>query len=282
MHSHLNWHRLSHIHTHKKAWRTQTSVPPSIHQSAPTKSCCCKHSWNNSTTISLKKRKEKKTTTAAVWKKKKRVKLKSEHFLQLWAPGPGTEHPWITESFIIWQLGSAVQFYLLAGGKWSIPLQHSKRETQKGEAETKDREKTFFMQKQPLKSFSATHRPAVSILPSASPSGCLIFWSAFARKVKPVSLYNLQQWIAPSDGYVESQVGVGDAGKAENSDLWWAPALFGRKNSLSGMVSKNPKHPCLEAWRQPCLRRRFSNNTCCPVWPIRRQTPLYFRLLHLF
>ena len=50
---------------------------------------------------------------------KENVKLKGEHFLSLEALGPGSEHPWMPESFIVWQPGSAVQFYLLAGGKWS-------------------------------------------------------------------------------------------------------------------------------------------------------------------
>lgn len=92
--------------------------------------------------------------------RKENVMLKSEHFLSLWALGPGSEHPWMPESFIIWQYGSAVQFYLLAGGKWSTTHSaRSKRESEGSKDKDRDRvsEKPSFMQKQPPESFMATH-----------------------------------------------------------------------------------------------------------------------------
>lgn len=68
------------------------------------------------------------------------------------------------EPFIIWQPGSAVQFYLLAGGKQSTTHSpHSKQERKREGDGDKERgrgsEKQSFMQKQPLESFMATHRP---------------------------------------------------------------------------------------------------------------------------
>lgn len=113
-----------------------------------------------------KKAREKKCS------RKKSVKLKSEHFLSLWALGPGSEHPWMPESFIIWQPGSAVQFYLLAGGKWSSTRSpHSQRASKREGDGDKERdrrsEKQSFMQKQPLESFMATHEPCLFILCSS-------------------------------------------------------------------------------------------------------------------
>lgn len=66
------------------------------------------------------------------------------------------------ESFIIWQPGSAVQFYLLAGGKRSITRFSTQQARKKqGDVETKKEgvKKQSFMQKQPLESFMATHGP---------------------------------------------------------------------------------------------------------------------------
>lgn len=105
----------------------------------------------------LEKLTQKKTKEKC---RKENVKLKSEHFLSLWALGPGSEHPWMPGSFIIWQPGSAVQFYLLAGGKWSTARSaRSKRESEGSRDKDRVSEKHSFMQKQPPESFMATHGP---------------------------------------------------------------------------------------------------------------------------
>lgn len=168
------------------------------------------------------------------------LRWKASIFLSLWALGPGTEHPWMPEPFIIWQPGSAVQFYLLAGGKRSTThCPHSKQGIKGGRDGDKGREseKQSFMQKQPLESSLASHGPQhfyfapFPLLLHLASLFASFFWCVFAPEVKCLSLYNLQQWIAPSDGCVESKVGEGDAGEAEQRDLWCAPFLFGEKQS---------------------------------------------------
>lgn len=109
-----------------------------------------------------KKAREKKCS------RKKVLSWKASIFLSLWALGPGTEHPWMPESFIIWQLGSAVQFYLLAGGKRSTARSpHSQREIKTGRDGDKERVKKSGLscKKQPPESSMATHgAPAFFIL----------------------------------------------------------------------------------------------------------------------
>lgn len=154
-----------------------------------------------------KKAREKKCS------RKKVLSWKASIFLSLWALGPGTEHPWMPESFIIWQLGSAVQFYLLAGGKRSTARSpHSQREIKTGRDGDKEREsekKRSFMQKTTT---GVIHGHAWGLFYSASPSissVCFVFRCTLAPEVKYLSLYNLQRWIAPSDGDVKSKVGEG-------------------------------------------------------------------------
>lgn len=149
-----------------------------------------------------------KTDTKKKKKKcrKENVKLKSEHFLSLWALGPGSEHPWMLESFIIWQPGSAVQFYLLAGGKWRTTRSaRSKRESEGSRDKDRDRvsETLSFMQKQPPESFMATHEPfsLYSMLflqllhrylyPLFALFSDALFFS-FSPAIKYLPLYNLQ------------------------------------------------------------------------------------------
>lgn len=198
-----------------------------------------KNAWPDDGKKMIPKKREKKC-------RKKVLSWKASIFLSLWALGPGTEHPWMPESFIIWQPGSVVQLYLLAGGKRSTThCPHSKKEIKKIKKRGSDgdkgreREKQSFMQKQPLESSLASHGPQPFFLYSVlfplllhlASLFASFFWCAFAPEVKCLSLYNLRQWIAPSDGYVESKVGEGDAGEAEQRDLWCAPLLFGEKQS---------------------------------------------------
>lgn len=174
--------QFTHTHTHTHV-NIQFSAHPfalllfttsSIHPS-PTRSTCSKAAVQ-----ALIKKKEKKLLALMMEKptpkkarekkcsRKKVLSWKASIFLSLWALGPGTEHPWMPESFIIWQLGSAVQFYLLAGGKRSTARSpHSQREIKTGRDGDKERVKksSLSCKKQPPESSMATHgAPAFFIL----------------------------------------------------------------------------------------------------------------------
>lgn len=135
------------------------------------------------------------------------------------------------ESFIIWQPGSAVQFYLLAGGKCSTTHSaRSKRESEGSRDKDRDRvsETPSFMQKQPPESFTATHEPfalystrflqLLHLYPLFALFSDVLFFS-FSPAMKYLPLYNLQYQIAPSDGDVESKIGEMCAREVEQSDL---------------------------------------------------------------
>lgn len=138
----------------------------------------------------------------------------------------------------------------------------------------REREKLSFMQKQPLESSMATHGPLsfysvfFPLLLHLSPLFASFFWCASAPEVKCLSLYNVQQRIAPSDGDVESKVGEMCASEAEQSDLWCPTLLFGRKQSLAGISAEIPKTAVLFwAWRLRRIRRRFQSTPAilfCP------------------
>lgn len=139
-------------------------------------------------------------------------------------------------------------------------------ETKKDRGRERETEKQSFMQKQPLESSMATHGPLpfysvlFPLLLRLSPPFASFFWCALAPEVKCLSLYNLQQQIAPSDGDVESKVGEMCASEAEQSDLWCPTLLFGRKQRLAGIIAEKPKTAVLFwAWRLRRLRRRCQN-----------------------
>ena len=133
-----------------------------------------------------------------------------------------------------------------------------------------EREKQAF-QKQPLESCMAWAPVFLfHTLPSAPPSLsslCSVFWCAVAPQVKCLSLYNLQQHIAPSDGDVESKVGEMCAGEAEQSDLWCPSLLFGRKQILAGIIAGTPQTAEFCAWRPRRLRRRFQSPPAALFYP---------------
>lgn len=175
------------------------------------------------------------------------------------------------ESFIIWQPGSAVQFYLLAAGKRSTACSpHSKQERKREGDGDKERER----ERQWKAAFHAKTTSGVihghawapvflfCALPSAPPSlssAYFIFWCGLAPEVKCLSLYNVQQRIARSDGDVESKEGEMCAGEAEQSDLWCPPLIFGRKRRLAGIIARLPKTAAFSARRLRRLRRRFQS-----------------------
>lgn len=121
----------------------------------------------------------------------------------------------------------------------------SKQEREGGRDKERDRgsEKQSFMQKQPLESFMATHGPlSFYSFPSTPPSlssVCFIFWCVFFPAVKYLSLYNLQERVAPSAGDVERKMGEICAREVVQCDLWCF--LSGRKQSIAGIIAKIPK-----------------------------------------
>ncbi len=140
------------------------------------------------------------------------------------------------------------------------------------------------MQKQPPESFMATHGPLsfysvlFPLLLHRSPSVRFVFWCALAPEVKCLSLYNLQQRIASSDGDVESKVGEMCASEAEQSDLWCPSLLFGRKQSLAGIVAEIPKTAVFWARRPRRLRRRFQRTPATLFCPFSSWASLKLKL----
>lgn len=162
-------------------------------------------------------------------------------------------------SFTSWLEASEAPLALYTARK-----QERKREGDGDKERERGSEQQSFMQKQPLESFMATHGPLsfysmlFPLLLRLSPLFASFFW-CLAPEVKCLSLYNLQQRIAPSDGDVESKEGEMCASEAEQSDLWCTALLFGRKQRLAGIIAEIPKTAVFWAWRLRRLRRRFQS-----------------------
>lgn len=144
----------------------------------------------------------------------KSVKLKSEHFslaLSSWSRHRTSLDARVFHHLAAWLCSSVLPPGWRQTKHRSLSTQPARNKDRERWRQRESEKKRSFMQKTTTGVIHG-HAWGPCLFYSASPSissVCFIFRCTLAPEVKYLSLYNLQQWIAPSDGDVKSKVGEG-------------------------------------------------------------------------